>query len=287
MRYGLPYRGSKSTIAEWVVDVLPASHTLVDLFAGGCAVTHCALLSGKFDRVVANDLNGTPELFRECSGGGCNGMSSSVTCSEFNEAKYVDPALAILYSFGNNMYNYLWSKEIEPVKVAASEMLSAPSMHERRMAYRKFIKALSDYLIDGDHGLTGVQSLETLERLQPLERLERLQSVEFFERLSVVRADYRLVHVPDGATVYADIPYRGSSYNERYGNVFDHEAFEAWLAEVPFPVYVSESTQPSGCVEVASRAKIVTMTASSKRQYRAESIFVQERFYQQAVDNGA
>ena len=70
MRYGLPYRGSKSTIAEWVVDVLPASHTLVDLFAGGCAVTHCALLSGKFGRVVANDLNGTPELFRECIGGG-------------------------------------------------------------------------------------------------------------------------------------------------------------------------------------------------------------------------
>ena len=31
VRYGLPYRGSKSTIAEWVVDVLPASHTPVDL----------------------------------------------------------------------------------------------------------------------------------------------------------------------------------------------------------------------------------------------------------------
>ena len=70
MRYGLPYRGSKSTIAEWVVDVLPASHTLVDLFAGGCAVTPCALLPGKFDRVVANDLTGTPALFREGVGGG-------------------------------------------------------------------------------------------------------------------------------------------------------------------------------------------------------------------------
>ena len=35
MRYGMPYQGSKSRIAEWVVDTLPKSHTLVDLFAGG------------------------------------------------------------------------------------------------------------------------------------------------------------------------------------------------------------------------------------------------------------
>ena len=31
----MPYQGSKSRIAEWVIDVLPKSHTLVDLFAGG------------------------------------------------------------------------------------------------------------------------------------------------------------------------------------------------------------------------------------------------------------
>ena len=35
MRYGMPWQGSKSRIAEWVIDVLPPSHTLVDLFAGG------------------------------------------------------------------------------------------------------------------------------------------------------------------------------------------------------------------------------------------------------------
>lgn len=34
-RYGMPWQGSKSRIAEWVVDVLPPSHTLVDLFGGG------------------------------------------------------------------------------------------------------------------------------------------------------------------------------------------------------------------------------------------------------------
>ena len=47
-RYGIPYMGSKNLIAEWVVGNLPAGGTLYDLFAGGCAVTHRALLSGKF-----------------------------------------------------------------------------------------------------------------------------------------------------------------------------------------------------------------------------------------------
>lgn len=55
MRYGIPYQGSKSRIAEWVVVQLPASQTLVDIFAGGCAVAHAAMLSGKWARVVAND----------------------------------------------------------------------------------------------------------------------------------------------------------------------------------------------------------------------------------------
>lgn len=38
-RYGLPYKGSKSRITEWVVSNLPRADTLVDLFCGGCAVT--------------------------------------------------------------------------------------------------------------------------------------------------------------------------------------------------------------------------------------------------------
>lgn len=37
--------GSKNKIAEWIVEHLPEGGTLYDLFCGGCAVTHCALLS--------------------------------------------------------------------------------------------------------------------------------------------------------------------------------------------------------------------------------------------------
>ena len=48
-KYGVPYKGSKSKLAEWIVDILPPENTLVDLFAGGCAVTHAAIVSDKWE----------------------------------------------------------------------------------------------------------------------------------------------------------------------------------------------------------------------------------------------
>ena len=44
MRYGLPYKGSKNAIANWIVDNLPSSDTLCDIFFGGGAVTHAEKL---------------------------------------------------------------------------------------------------------------------------------------------------------------------------------------------------------------------------------------------------
>ena len=62
--YGLPYTGSKSKIAHWVIDHLPRGRVLIDAFAGGCAITHRALLSQKWQTVIANDINGKcPQLF--------------------------------------------------------------------------------------------------------------------------------------------------------------------------------------------------------------------------------
>ena len=57
--YGLPYQGSKNSIAEWVLDHLPATDTLVDLMAGGCAVSHAALMSGKYKHVIAYGITDT------------------------------------------------------------------------------------------------------------------------------------------------------------------------------------------------------------------------------------
>lgn len=53
--YGVPYQGSKNKLAERIIDKLPAGERFVDLFAGGCAMTHAAIASGKYKRILCND----------------------------------------------------------------------------------------------------------------------------------------------------------------------------------------------------------------------------------------
>ena len=58
MNYGIPYKGSKNQIADWILANLPKRKNLYDLFGGGGAITHRALLSNKFERVHYNEING-------------------------------------------------------------------------------------------------------------------------------------------------------------------------------------------------------------------------------------
>ena len=55
--YGVPYQGNKSRIADIIISVLPSGKRLVDLFGGGGAITHCAMLSDKWESFLYNDLN--------------------------------------------------------------------------------------------------------------------------------------------------------------------------------------------------------------------------------------
>ena len=57
MNYGLPYVGSKNKIAKTIIDFLPPADHFYDLFAGGCAITHAAILSNKYKIFHVNDIN--------------------------------------------------------------------------------------------------------------------------------------------------------------------------------------------------------------------------------------
>lgn len=64
-RWGYPYKGSKSRIAQEIIDCLPDASNLYDLFAGGCAISHCAMSSGRYRDIYINDLSWMPvEFFR-------------------------------------------------------------------------------------------------------------------------------------------------------------------------------------------------------------------------------
>ena len=49
-RYGIPYKGNKSKIAEELLAQLPSGKRLVDLFGGGFAITDCALRKYPYKR---------------------------------------------------------------------------------------------------------------------------------------------------------------------------------------------------------------------------------------------
>lgn len=279
--YGLPYKGSKNRIAEWVVGALPANDTLVDLFAGGCAVTHCAMLSGKFNRVIANDISDAPEVFADAVNGNIDLSGFPLTRDEFKAS--TDTLSRLVYSFGNDQRSYIYSSEREDVCIAAERMIYGETIANRYAAYREFAKALAHYLQCGgklDRNITDNRVIEKINRLQALESVTRIQDIHgtcTVAELETSRCDYRNFTVPTNATVYVDPPYKRTTISQ-YGADFDYDAFEDWLAEVDFPVFVSEYTCPRGCVEIASREALSLADRSNARRV-VERIFVQERFY--------
>lgn len=119
MKYGLPYKGSKNKLAERIVHLLPKRTHLVDLFCGGCAVSHAALLMGKFEHIHINDINWMcPTLFIDALNGKYNDENRWISREDFFRLKDTDPYVAVVWSFGNNLRDYLYSKEIEPLKKA-------------------------------------------------------------------------------------------------------------------------------------------------------------------------
>ena len=119
MNYGLPYKGSKNRIAKKILDVLPAAPVLYDVFCGGCAITHAAMLSGKYSRVVANDINGMiPHAFEKALRGGFRNEDRWISRDNFQKLYKTDPYVAICFSFGNNLHEYCYARELEPYKRA-------------------------------------------------------------------------------------------------------------------------------------------------------------------------
>lgn len=119
MKYGLPYKGSKNKLAERIVRLLPRRTNLVDLFCGGCSVSHAALLMGKFAHIYINDINWMcPTLFMDALQGKYANDTRWISREDFFRLRDTDPYVAMVWSFGNNMRDYLYSKEIEPLKKA-------------------------------------------------------------------------------------------------------------------------------------------------------------------------
>lgn len=278
--YGLPYQGSKNSIAEWVIDHLPPADTLVDLMAGGCAISHAALMSGKYKHVIANDITDTAFIFDAAMRGEMDGYATVLTRDEFNQVKNTDTLAAMIYSFGNGRTGYLYGSDIEPLKTAASRMILAPSVYERRIAYRTFISELEQYMSSHGTQLDRISERQVLERLHAIERVQRIQHlsdirIHVSATFTPLQGDYRNVDIPADAIVYVDPPYRGTNCGAYNG--FDFDAFYAWLRTVPNLTIISEYTAPPECVEITHTQKRVTVAANNKTEKATEMLLVPAR----------
>lgn len=272
MRYGIPYMGSKNKLAERIASLLPRAEHLYDVFCGGCAIAHCAALSGKYEHIHINDISDMPQLFVDAVAGKYREERRWISREDFFALKDSDPYVRSCWSFGNNGQDYLYSREIEPYKRAVWMMLTADSVRERRQAYREVVRQLVPLIkgktakVRGDN-----QSLERLQSLQSLQSLGRLQSLE---SLTYSVGDYRDVEIPDGSVIYADIPYRTSTQKGDYEVRFDHEAFYDWCEAQTQPLFISEYTMPEDrFVCVAQWDVVCSKSATNNSLRRVEKLW--------------
>ena len=120
--YGVSYKGSKNKIAAEVVYNIPSAPLLIDVFAGGGAITHAALLSHRFSSILANDYDcGALQLFYRASHGLIDFKEERkrwVSREDFKRLKDTDPIVRYNWSFSNGGRDYLYSKDREPYKRA-------------------------------------------------------------------------------------------------------------------------------------------------------------------------
>ena len=229
--YGLPYTGSKNRLAEKIVHHLPETDTLVDVFFGGGAITHCTMVHNKFKNYIANDIRTTPQFFKECIEGKHSNDIRWISSDDFAKSSRDDWFVRLIWSFSNNCNTYLYSKNTEAYKKAFHyaicfddsgllkelycdfvcnkvrehlEGIQLESWNDRRLAAMHAVKELialhpneltrNNFGCSSDTGSNLQQHLERVYRIDNLIRYCRLQHLECLNRTSDLNASIRNLH---------------------------------------------------------------------------------------------
>lgn len=231
MSYGVPYQGSKNKIAKDIIELLPSGHRFVDLFAGGCAMTHAALASGKYDCALTNDkfpVRGV-DLFKMAVKGEFDDPKylRLVGYDEFYERRYIDPWMIAIFGF-NSTTRYFAGKTGQ-----AAQLISKNS--------------ITDIITLAQFGCKF--PLQVLNRLRKLKDCVDLAKVEF------AQMDYTDYEFREGDVVYCDPPYRNTENYRHTKQKFDHDEFWDWVRTRDYPVYVSEYNAPDDFVSIFEKQR--------------------------------
>lgn len=268
MNLGLPYKGSKNTIAEDLVKCLPRGKKLLDACCGGGAVLMAAAMSNRWEKVVGNDLNPATIALLDavlihkgqieyehppvCTRQDFFNSLQRIANCDFTIQDCVNKYCA---SFGNDGKTYLYGADIEDYKLTAEKMLASPTLRERRIFYRKFYNICEK--------ASRLNELQYLQRIQSIERLERL------ERLDIFDIDYSEFDV-----VYFDIPYKGTN---KYDFEFDYEKFydlfKSLKTDLKINAFLSEYDAPFTCVAEFEKTQLMAASVGATKKTSKERLF--------------
>ena len=292
--YGLPYMGSKNSIVGKFFPLFPKAKHFYDLFGGGGAVTHYAVLSAKYEQVHYNDISDIGSLFEDAVSGKYANETRWISREDFYALKDKEPYVRVAWSFGNNGENYMYSREVEPWKRALHYARVFGDCSEFRKigietdgTRRDIIKNMPEYkqkyiawyvreVLKND--TQSLESLQRLQRLQSLESLERLQSLQSLQRLQTTQKDYRKITIKPNSVIYCDIPYRGTcSYDGHGGGGFDYEEFYDWANSQTEPIFISEYSLPDNRFECIYEQKKRGILSATANNLCIERIFVPKK----------
>ena len=239
-RYGIPYMGSKSAIADELIANLPSGNRFVDLFGGGFAISECALKSRKWKSILYNDINPLLiPLIRDAINGKYNYKNfipDFINRAEFEEKKRIDGYVKWIWSFGNDGWSYMYGREKEVLMQRGHEWV----FHDVPIEGFDLDNAEKDIVTRRQY----IQRYIPLRHLTRIERLAHLETLRtYMSQIKMTSMDYRDYKYQDGDVVYCDIPYQNVSSDKReskqYNTRFNHGEFYAWAVDQKFPVYFS------------------------------------------------
>lgn len=309
--YGLPYKGSKNTIAEDIVAVLPAKKILVDLFGGGGAITDYALQCGKYEKVIYNEIDTTiAETFKKALNGECEDKDRWISRDEFEKIKNVDGYYAVLYSFGNDCYRYIYSRDKEPIKMAYHHAVvlddfkplkkflgediiqrlknAVEGIKDTKKRRLVFTKEYGRYLLsleDTEYNRWLLTTVNTRKKsirhlLEHEERGERIRGLKCnsVKNITIYALDYASVELPNpnDCVIYCDIPYEGT-HKYKTAKRFDYDRFYRWVEEKAkegYEIYVSSYDLPTELfTEVWSKTKY-TKYGMRNGKHKIEKLYI-------------
>lgn len=275
MNYGLPYMGSKNKIAEWVSSYLPKAENLYDLFCGGCAITHCAMVHNKYKNYIINDIKGImPQLFVDCLNGKYKDEKRWISHDEFFKLRYTDGYVHTCFSFGNKGQSYLYSRSKEGIKKA---------MHYALM-FNNF-ELLQNFGIDANLLLDisdlrkKYSLLKQIMRskigrcdLPNFEALNRLRSIKAYGDIISYSKSYDDIEIRPDSIIYCDIPYKDTGkYNKE---LFNYDRFYDWAIKQKQLTFISEYDMPSEFICIAEREKSVFMDPNKNSDKTIERLYI-------------